>query len=526
MKLCDIDLSPQQEDIVINTAGNIVVSASAGTGKTRTMIAKICHDLLENKTHKMIASITFTIRAAQEIRDRLTLDTTQCFIGTNNSFAIEEIIKPFLKDVYGEEYDVDLDTDYANHDNRLDSLVGGLERIKINHTIYSYDDNKRDFVFDLALDIMKKSEACRLYLKAKYFGIYIDEYQDCDIDMHSFFMYLCDELRITTFIVGDEKQSIYRWRGANPDSFVSVFAKAGFTHKSLTENHRSDKQIQDYSNFLFPMTRKLVTHPQNTGNIIWLEATNEDWAAKVIPLLDASKTSALLRSQNEYRPLTKKYGAKEGATLLSQSGIEHTYIPQMPIDEITSNTAWLYTAIASFILLSSYSVYDFINDIPTENDKVVVGRIQQMLQAIEQHVDEQAVFAQKVHILTEYLGYPTTQQHIEKLFETVKDPKYAVALNPEKPKHCTLTLHSSKGLEFDQVVIFIEDYAHNSVINDDHINNHYVACTRAKSKLIIVDTKTNNANAARHKIISFFQEAKVPYSDLITLQKYACGSIQ
>lgn len=58
MIFCDMDLSPQQEDIVISTSGNIIVSASAGTGKTRTMIAKICHDLLENKTHKMIAAIT------------------------------------------------------------------------------------------------------------------------------------------------------------------------------------------------------------------------------------------------------------------------------------------------------------------------------------------------------------------------------------------------------------------------------------------------------------------------------------
>lgn len=518
MKLCDIDLSPQQEDIVSNTAGNIVVSASAGTGKTRTMIAKICHDLLDNKTHKMVASITFTIRAAQEIRDRLTLDTTQCFIGTNNSFAIEEIIKPFLKDVYGEEYDVDLDTDYANRDNRLNSLADGLESIKNSHTIYSYADNRRNFVFDLALDIIKKSEACRLYLQAKYFGIYIDEYQDCDIDMHRFFMYLCDELGITTFIVGDEKQSIYRWRGANPASFVSVFIKAGFTHKSLTENHRSDKQIQDYSNLLFATTKELVSHPQNKGNIIWLVATNEDWAAKVAPLLDASKTSALLRhARNNTR--NGKQGASEGAELLTQSGIEHIFIPPTPIDDITTNTAWLYTAIARFILLESYSVYDFINDIPTENDKVAVGRTQRMLRAIEQHVDDQAAFAQKVNAIAEHLGYPTMPQHIECLFETVIDPKYAVALNPEKPKHCTLTLHSSKGLEFDQVILFIEDYSHSGAVNDEHINNHYVACTRAKLKLIIVDTRTNDAHAARSKIISLFQEANVPGISLITVQQ-------
>lgn len=50
------------------------------------------------------------------------------------------------------------------------------------------------------------------FLKAKYFKIYIDEYQDCDYAMHQFFMYLCKQLDIHLFVVGDEKQSIYIWR--------------------------------------------------------------------------------------------------------------------------------------------------------------------------------------------------------------------------------------------------------------------------------------------------------------------------
>ena len=69
---------------------------------------------------------------------------------------------------------------------------------------------------------------CRLYLQAKYFKIYIDEYQDCDKSMHKFFMYLCDELNIETFVVGDEKQSIYIWRGAYPEAFKSIWNKPNF----------------------------------------------------------------------------------------------------------------------------------------------------------------------------------------------------------------------------------------------------------------------------------------------------------
>ena len=95
-------LSPIQKEIV-ETSGNLIVRASAGTGKTHTMVSKIKHDIEENHTHKVVAAITFTIKAAAEIKDRLNIDVSNHFIGTNNSFAIEEIIKPFMKDVYNSD---------------------------------------------------------------------------------------------------------------------------------------------------------------------------------------------------------------------------------------------------------------------------------------------------------------------------------------------------------------------------------------------------------------------------------------
>lgn len=253
-----ISLSKQQTEIV-QYDGNIVVSASAGTGKTRTMVSKIVFDLNQNKTHKAIAAITFTIKAAQEIRDRLVVDVSQNFIGTNNSFAIEEIIKPFMKDVYGKDYAKDFDTDYTSEVYQFDSFNAGIEVIRANNMISKYctrknciahgkdcSTNKTNFVFELALDIVKKSEACRLFLQAKYFSIYIDEYQDCDREMHDLFMYLCNSLKIKIFAVGDDKQSIYRWRGAKPSLFIGLTKSDVFKHFILTENHRSCKSIQNY----------------------------------------------------------------------------------------------------------------------------------------------------------------------------------------------------------------------------------------------------------------------------------------
>lgn len=64
----------------------------------------------------------------------------------------------------------------------------------------------------------------------KNISICLDEYQDCDKDMHALFMYICESLNIDTFVVGDEKQSIYMWRGAYPKAFMSGGYKITFAY--------------------------------------------------------------------------------------------------------------------------------------------------------------------------------------------------------------------------------------------------------------------------------------------------------
>ena len=194
-------LSPIQKEIV-EQPGNLIVRASAGTGKTHTMVSKIMYDIEHQHTHQVVAAITFTIKAANEIKERLTIDTSSHFIGTNNSFVIEEIIKPFMKDVFGKAYKQDMNTDYSVKVNTFDE---GVAKIRDEQVLCSYVNSMENFIFQLALDILKKSKACQLYLQAKYFKLYVDEYQDCDKDMHALFMYICESLNIDTFVVGDEK---------------------------------------------------------------------------------------------------------------------------------------------------------------------------------------------------------------------------------------------------------------------------------------------------------------------------------
>ena len=468
-------LSPIQKEIV-KLPGNLIVRASAGTGKTHTMVSKIEYDIARCHTHKAVAAITFTIKAAAEIKDRLTIDTRNHFIGTNNSFAIEEIIKPFMKDVFGKDYKLDMSTDYSV---KVKTFAEGLAKIKNEQTLCSYANSKENFIFQLALKILQKSKACQLYLKAKYFKIYVDEYQDCDKDMNELFMYICEILNIDTFVVGDEKQSIYMWRGAYPKAFMRIWGREDFSKKFMRDNFRSCQQIQNYSNLLFDETRDLYKTVDDLSSVIVICTTLSNWVASVTQHLDPNKKCALLR----YR----KDKSEAGAKALSDGGMEFTYIPQTPISEITTDAAWLYNAIAKYFILPKYSAYDFRDEIPNEvvGNKRILNYIKESLKLLDECIKQEdtSAFVKKVELIADYLDYDTKEEHCKKVYETICDPKFHPAFNMDELKRIAITFHSSKGLEFEQVVLFMSDY---SLSSEEDIYNHYVAATRAKSKLILV----------------------------------------
>lgn len=498
-----MNLSPIQEEIV-HTPGNLIVKASAGTGKTQTMVNKIVEEINNNHTHKVIAAITFTIKAAQEIKDRLSVDIIQHFIGTNNSFAIEEIIKPFMKDVFGLDFDIDMSTDYSI---KVDSYQEAVNKLREYQILCSYRDNRKNFIFDLAQEIVEKSLACQLYLKAKYFKIYIDEYQDCDKSMHKLFMFLCDSLGIDTFVVGDEKQSIYIWRGAYPEAFNSIWNNPNFRHIFMSDNFRSCQQIQNYSNLLCEETRRLYKPVDDLDSIIWISPKTPNWSAEILPYISLDKRTALLRFSND--------NARSGANDLTANGLKCVYIPQTPIADITTETAWLYLAIAKYIIVEKYSIYDLIYEIPVEGNKSrkTVSAINKLLFAIKSNTGSEHAFSTSVCKLAEYLGYDTRSDHLIKLYKTIYDSNYYASFDSDKYQNIAITFHSSKGLEFDQVIIFADDYRLSDI---QSIYNHYVAVTRAKTKLIIVKQYSYNANCFQTNIEKLFAKRGLALSDVVT----------
>ena len=146
---------------------------------------------------------------------------------------------------------------------------------------------------------------------------------------------------------------------------------------------------------------------------MWLSPTKANWATEVLSNIVPDKKSALLRFSND--------NARIGASELTTNGLEYVYIPQTPIADITTDTAWLYTAIAKYLIIEKYSAYDVISEIPVEGNesRKTVSTVKRLLKRIEETIDDEQSFGSCVTALAEYLGYDTRPDHINKLFKTI-----------------------------------------------------------------------------------------------------------
>lgn len=469
-------LSKAQEEI-LNAEGNIIVSANAGSGKTFVLVEKINQFLDKNKTHKTIGAITFTRKAANEIKNRLSKKSLNTYVGTNDSFVLEEIILPFFKDVYKIETNIKFEPDY---NKKVNDYNNAINIMLVEQVIPVFYDNKRNFTFQLAKYILENSKIARCYMKSKYSVIFIDEYQDCDVDMHDLFMYICFDLKIKLFVVGDDKQSIYIWRGANPTSFRKLCYNEQFLHKKLEENFRSCQQIKNYS-YLFSNNNELFEKVENNGEVIGVYTNDyENCIPEIIKNIDRDKKCAILTyTKNMARSMADEF---------TKNDLNFNYIIKPTIEDFSSNDRWLYLAIAKFLMKQDYNQYSFLEEIPFEISNTIRQRLIIKITNLKLLETDKLEFKATIELLFQLLDYKLNNEKFKQLYLTITKPIYFNWFNMDTLKNVSMTLHISKGLEFDQVILLTSDF---SLIEEENINLHYVGITRAKSKMFLLFDKEN-----------------------------------
>ncbi len=284
-----LSLNPLQQQAVTFTNGPLVIIAGPGTGKTHTLVEKIRYLIKhENIDSKKILALTFTKKAAQEMRERVhqtILSHSLPQIATFHSFAYPYVCKTFpnydlisnvqkkeLVKTIAQKTKLSLRTIekyISNHDIKIQNQSKSYQTIQKTYTkllqkkkLFDYND-----ILLRSLEIFQK--------KSPYFQtILVDEFQDTNSLQYQMIKLLSSNAQHVC-IIGDPKQSIYAFRGAMPQHF-SVFKHDFPDYKEivLQNNYRSTENIVQLSTHIFP-EYKLKSNIQKRGTVHFVTTRNE-----------------------------------------------------------------------------------------------------------------------------------------------------------------------------------------------------------------------------------------------------------
>lgn len=497
---------------IMNAEGSIVISASAGSGKTTIMIKKIIKKTQEITDHKQVAAITFTLKATEEIKQKAIKmgSKADIIVMTNDAFIEYEIIRPFIIDAFGQDYSSDFIVSYEKQLKFL-SFEDGLDLIKTKKILATYKNNKRNFKFELAKKIMERSEAAREYFKAKYEMLFLDEYQDSDLDMHNLFMYIKNHLNIDLFIVGDSKQAIYLWRGAQRDIF-SLLQNENMDSYELITNFRSHPEIVNYANLIHNQSHFNANYTEEAERVIHCKTSDfiqSFISLKELGIIDIKKSITIISNVN--------IEAKSISDNLNEAGFNFIFIPSTPLDNGSENSAIL-KGLARYLLDSNYSIYDLSEILRIEQKRTILKLIEKTLESAFDIVNlsvGQSIatvrenFFEVIKDFNNLIGLNIKSSEVELLLETLKKPYYHSAFIESNDLHKVMTVFGAKGLEFNQVLSFSSYY---NFDEEGKKNNHYVCVTRAEEKFIMFEDVTSNYT---EKFNNYIRDRKINNLDYL-----------
>lgn len=284
-------LNEEQYNAVTQTEGAVLVTAGAGSGKTRVLTTRIAHILCElNVKPYEVLAITFTNKAANEMRSRLYemgAPAKDVWGFTFHGFCVK-ILRKFIDKLpnYNSNFSIfaeqerehcikrivkELDLD----DQEIKNLIYNISRAKSwgiepfdFKTQYNYIDNvdtvacvyeaynkelQKQNALDFddllikALYLLKNDEEVRTYYQTKFKYIHVDEFQDTNSVQYEMLKIIAAKNK-NIFVVGDEDQSIYSWRGAVINilsDFINTYNPRIY---KLEQNYRSTKKILALAN--------------------------------------------------------------------------------------------------------------------------------------------------------------------------------------------------------------------------------------------------------------------------------------
>ena len=340
-------LNNEQREAVTHLDGPLLILAGAGSGKTRVITYRIAYMMQKhNVPPQSILAITFTNKAANEMRERITSlvgnSSRYIWCGTFHSI-FARILRQHAKVIGYEDNFTIIDTDdqlkvikdsmkelevpesrfkprlilseISNAKNKLmdvkqytqyaggDYFLANCARVYKRYTEKLMANNAMDFD-DILINMVKLLEnnpdICAQY-QAKFRYIMVDEYQDTNMPQYRAVMLLA-QAHHNICVVGDDDQSIYSFRGADV-RLILKFEKdfPGSKVIKLEENYRSTKTILDAANSVIAHNtkrkeKKLRTSGEDGEKIIVMNADSSLDEANFI-----AKTIQMMADKGKFR---------------------------------------------------------------------------------------------------------------------------------------------------------------------------------------------------------------------------------
>jgi DNA helicase-2/ATP-dependent DNA helicase PcrA len=301
-------LNKKQSEAVETNDSFVVVVAGPGTGKT-TVITNRVKFILENYNivENDILVITFTRSAALEmhkrcqkiirnnnvlfctfhsiffkmINEKLFINAPNILKETERERIIDEIYKKIVCDNI--DFDNNLAFSYDNKTifNKISLIKNNLQSIesiecdryfkKIYHEYENFKKSNKKIDFDdilvICYDMLKHNSSVLQYYRNKYKFILIDEFQDINLVQYECVKLLSENKNL--FVVGDDDQSIYAFRGAHPDFFLNFSSHFSHTKKIVLDiNYRSTNRIIELCNRVIKQNHnRFQKYIVGTGNV-------------------------------------------------------------------------------------------------------------------------------------------------------------------------------------------------------------------------------------------------------------------
>lgn len=298
------------------SAGNCVMLAGPGSGKTKTLTIKMARMLAEDvHAPSGIACITYSAECARELQRRLARlgieESPNVFIGTVHSFCLKNVILPFgklsdlglpaefavasvgdqevifsesVKMVIGDEnparikmrFDryrrthIDRDSEvFAETDPQMAQLIINYEKRLIASGLVDFDG-----MVLWGLQLLERHVWVRKAIRARFPILVVDEYQDLGLPLHRIVLSLCEKAGVRLLAVGDQDQSIYGFTGAMPELLGSLAEAPWVEPVRLRFNYRCGHQIVAASLTTLGEDRGYESKASQGGTVDFCECPN------------------------------------------------------------------------------------------------------------------------------------------------------------------------------------------------------------------------------------------------------------